>query len=589
MTAAQAASHSTASLYVGDLHNDVTETQLFEVFKEIGPVVSIRVCRDAVTRRSLGYAYVNFHNIADAERALDLLNFKEFKGKPCRIMWSQRDPSLRKSGAGNIFIKNLDTTIDNKTLYDTFSVFGNILSCKVATDESASSKGYGFVHFEKEEEADLAIKMVNEKLLNGKKCYVAKFIPNKTRIRESEPKWTNIYVKNLAKSVNEEQLRVLFTAFGDVTSLYLATDEGKSSKGFGFINYKVHEDARRAVEDMNGKEIDGEQIYVGRAQKKAEREKELKSMFEKIKRERMSKYQGVNLYVKNLDDTIEDVRLREEFAHCGTITSAKIMRDENTGQSKGFGFVCFSTPDEATKAVTEMNGKMIVNKPIYVALAQRKEQRRAQLEAQHAQRANTIRMTHATMPGAPMYPSGAPVYFAGPPGQRGSPFVYPQMVPRGARGFPPQGRPGFQPVPGFVVPPGGAPGPQGGRVPRNPKGGQPGGGQAYPGIKYNPGVRNPQAPPPASDLSAPGAAFAAPAATEPLDAQTIGENLFPLISNALKPLQQEGLAGKITGMFLDSMEAPELVQLLDSQVALNKKIAEALEVLEAAASEPTSA
>jgi polyadenylate-binding protein len=141
---------------------------------------------------------------------------------------------------------------------------------------------------------------------------------------------------------------------------------------------------------LNGTEVSGKTIYVGRAQKKAERQMELKKKFEQMKLERMTRFQGVNLYVKNLDDTIDDERLRTEFAPFGTITSAKVMCEE--GRSKGFGFVCFSSPEEATKAVTEMNGRIIVSKPLYVALAQRKEDRKAHLASQYMQRVTGMRM-----------------------------------------------------------------------------------------------------------------------------------------------------------------------------------------------------
>jgi polyadenylate-binding protein len=392
-------SYPMASLYVGDLHPDVTEAMLFEKFSSAGPVLSIRVCRDMVSRLSLGYAYVNFQQPADAERALDTMNFDTIKGRPIRIMWSQRDPSIRKSGVGNVFIKNLDKSIDNKALYDTFSAFGNILSCKIVTDESGGSKGYGFVHFETEEAAKSAIEKVNGMLLNGKKVFVGRFMNRKERMEilgDKAKKFTNVYIKNFGDSFDDEKLKTLFDGYGNIVSAKVMAGDGKS-KGFGFVSFEDAETAQRAVDELNGKDIDGRELYVGRAQKKAERQAELKEKFERMKLERINRYQGVNLYVKNLDDNIDDERLRKEFSQFGTITSAKVMseaRNKNgeAVRSKGFGFVCFSSPEEATKAVTEMNGRILVSKPLYVALAQRKDDRKAHLAAQYMQRVTGMRM-----------------------------------------------------------------------------------------------------------------------------------------------------------------------------------------------------
>lgn len=409
----QPSSYPMASLYVGDLHPDVTEAMLFEKFSQAGPVLSIRVCRDMITRKSLGYAYVNFQQPADAERALDTMNFDSMKGRPIRIMWSQRDPALRKSGVGNIFIKNLDKDIDNKSLYDTFSAFGSILSCKISTDEASNSRGYGFVHFETEEAATLACEKVNGMLLAGKKVFVGPFLPRKDQSSDGmDRKFTNVYVKNFGDEFDDNKLIETFSKYGDITSarVMMDGDRGKS-KGFAFVCFKDTRSAENCCQDMNEIELsNGRKLFVGRAQKKSERQAELRDKFERAKQERITRYQqGVNLYVKNLDDSIDDEKLRAEFVSFGNITSAKVMTD-NTNRSKGFGFVCFSMPEEATKAVTEMNGKIIVSKPLYVALAQRKDDRKAHLASQYMQRLASYRM-QGQLPGQFMTQAAAPGYF----------------------------------------------------------------------------------------------------------------------------------------------------------------------------------
>ena len=94
------------------------------------------------------------------------------------------------------------------------------------------------------------------------------------------------------------------------------------------------------MEAINEKELNGKVLFCGRAQKKSERQAELRRRFQQQKMERINQFQGVNLYIKNLEETIDDTRLRKEFESYGTITSAKVMRDDK-GNSKGLSiFLC---------------------------------------------------------------------------------------------------------------------------------------------------------------------------------------------------------------------------------------------------------
>ncbi|XP_061425623.1 polyadenylate-binding protein 1-like isoform X1 [Lethenteron reissneri] len=617
-------SYPMASLYVGDLHPDVTEAMLYEKFSPAGPVLSIRVCRDMITRRSLGYAYVNFQQPADdmccllpAERALDTMNFDVIKGKPIRIMWSQRDPSLRKSGVGNVFIKNLDKSIDNKAMYDTFSAFGNILSCKVVCDENGS-RGYGFVHFETQEAADRAIEKMNGMLLNDRKVFVGRFKSRKEREQEMGARakeFTNVYIKNFGDDMDEDKLREFFGKFGKALSVCVMSDECGKSRGFGFVSFERHEDAQRAVNEMNGKELNGRTVFVGRAQKKGERQAELKRKFEMLKQERISRYQGVNLYVKNLDDNIDDEQLRKEFAPYGTITSTKVMSEE--GRSKGFGFVCFSSPEEATKAVTEMNGRIVGSKPLYVALAQRKEERKAHLTSQYMQRIAGMRALPPNTVISQYQPAAPSGYFvpAMPQAQTRTAYYAPNQM---TQIRPQQRWPTQQ-----VRPQGGYQGMQGGmmrqsgtrqqqqqqqppirtmspitntQIVRSIPGGhrvaatQTLGPRAMPGMgprnvgayKYGQPMRNPihghmQQMHQAVHVHGQEPLTPSMLASAPLQEQKqmLGERLFPLIQG-----MHLSLAGKITGMLLE-IDNSELLHMLESPESLRSKVEEAVAVLQA--------
>jgi len=473
---------------------------------------------------------------------------------------------------GNIFIKNLTPTIGHKELYDTFSAFGNILSCKVALDEHGKSKGYGFVHFENQQCADHAVQMVNNNLLLDKKVYVGPFIPRRVRAQQAEKSWTNVFIKDIDLAISDAELHQAFSQFGLVTSAVIMKkkDDG-SSLGFGFVNFQDHESADRAVDGMHQQKLGNKVLYCCRAQKRAERDAKLRKEWEQLK---ISKYQGINLYIKNIEDEIDEERLRKEFSAFGVIKSCKIMLDEKN-ISKGFGFVCFSTPEESQRAIAEMNSRILpgCSKPLYVAMHEPKEVRRQKLTL------NAYKGMRAALPqgapGAPIsYPPGQTVYYQG--GNISQGFVYPQqMMQSMPRGWQPQ-----YPVPyssnvGVMPARGGAAAANRGRGGAGSSRGAASGGRGG-------ANRRGQQVAPAADAQAPAQEPLSIAQVKqyPVEQQKlyIGERLYALISPS-----QPILAGKITGMFLESgWPIDELFSLLTEEAKLTEKIDDAISVLERA-------
>jgi len=338
--------------------------------------------------------------------------------------------------------------------------------------------------------------------------------------------------------------------------------------------------------------LGSKKIWCGPAQKKSGREQELRRKFRLIKLEQITKYQGINLYVKNLEDEIDEERLKKEFSAFGTIRSHKIMLDEKNN-SKGFGFVCYTTPEEAQRAINEMNSRILqgCNKPLYVALHEPKEVRRQKLAQRHAARTKGIRPGPVPPPAtSAMYgPAGQPMYYP-PNGPIPQGFVYStpppgQIMPARSRGWAPTPQPAQYPqVPGSYAGPAMASAARGrGNTPTNSgRGSNPGAGGRGRGNRKNqpqqgqPGVPQEQLQqgPVIQELTL---EFLA---QYPFEQQklVLGERLYPLIQKV-----QPKLAGKITGMLLDSgWSVEDLLSLVHEEDKLNAKIEEAVSVLDRA-------
>ncbi|VDO01312.1 unnamed protein product, partial [Rodentolepis nana] len=268
----------------------------------------------------------------------------------------------------SLYVGDLHPAVTDPMLFAIFSSIGRIESARVNPDATGRSPhAYGVVKFESHQDAKRALEKLNYAELMGRPMRVMWYEPDPS-VREAGR--GNIFIKKLDKVISQQDLYVTFNQFGKILSCKIAHNGEGASKGFGFVHFEDEECAKRAIKATNGKMISDQIVYTGNFITKDER-KDLKA-----------KSKFTNCYIKNFSNDLDDEGLTKLFEEFGEITSARIMKDDQ-GNSRCFGFVCFSNPDSAEAAVDALNDKEINGLKIYVCKAQTKTERQEFLHKEY--------------------------------------------------------------------------------------------------------------------------------------------------------------------------------------------------------------
>ncbi|KAK8619151.1 hypothetical protein V6N13_133118 [Hibiscus sabdariffa] len=244
------------------------------------------------------------------------------------------------------------------------------------------------------------------------------------------------YVGNLDPQVSEELLWELFVQAGPVVNVYVPKDRVTNlHQGYGFVEFRSEEDADYAIKVLNMIKLYGKPIRVNKASQ-----------------DKKSLDVGANLFIGNLDPDVEEKLLYDTFSAFGVIvTNPKIMRDPDTGGSRGFGFISYDSFEASDAAIEAMNGQYLCNRQITVSYAYKKDTK-GERHGTPAERvlAASNPSTQKSRPHT-LFASGPPTLQPGPQANGGiGSAVPPRPFPNGT--IPPSPMPVARPPPPQNVP-----------------------------------------------------------------------------------------------------------------------------------------
>ncbi|KAL0374595.1 UNVERIFIED_CONTAM: Oligouridylate-binding protein 1 [Sesamum radiatum] len=272
------------SVYVGNIHPQVTEPLLQEVFSSTGPLEGCKLIR----KEKSSYGFVDYFDRRSAALAIVTLNGRHLFGQPIKVNWAYANAQREDtSNHFNIFVGDLSPEVTDATLFACFSVYPTCSDARVMWDQKTGrSRGFGFVSFRSQQDAQSAINDLTGKWLGSRqiRCNWAtkgagnddqqssdsKNIVELTNgtseegqekrnedAPENNPQYTTVYVGNLAPEVTSVDLHRHFHALGVgvIEDVRIQRD-----KGFGFVRYSTHAEAARAIQIGNARILFGKPV-----------------------------------------------------------------------------------------------------------------------------------------------------------------------------------------------------------------------------------------------------------------------------------------------------------------------------------------
>ena len=410
-------------LFISELPDNILDSELDEFFSKYKEhIFMIQVDRNQkmydIFNSRKPRATIIFKNHEKAEEARNELNMRRLKGKALNIMWHERDNSIRYNNKANIFVKGISLSAKPRDIYELFAKYGEIISTKICEDEDGNLLGYGYINYYNLDSAENAIKNLNKTKYLDSVLEIEHFQKKNERL-QTNLRNNSIYIKNIPNSIKEvEQLKKIFSKFGKVTWAKIFQDANE--RPYAILVYEDPESASKAKDEMNDKKLnenDDLGIYVDLLQKRSERKRLLTTKIGDINNKLNQEFKNCNLYVKNLPFELTEEKFKEIFSKYGEVKSVKISKyllvtkinDEfkEIETSRGFGYVCYTTPDSAQKAIKELNEKFLPGfenskRPVMITLFMPKYERKQILNK--IQTTNNQRFTYPmpmTMQGMP--------------------------------------------------------------------------------------------------------------------------------------------------------------------------------------------